>query len=298
MSTKKKILLLIMILILILILILKLYSPKNNVKRSASNTVRPVETVNQSPEGLNKKISALQKLKNNAPETSMILVANKKIIPGEVFANGSMKWQSWPSNALEPGMIMQQKRPSAITEMSDYRAATTIHAGEPLTSDKFSKNTLTGYLASVLRDNMRAITVPISPTNSVGGFILPGDYIDIMFTPNTRLQNIKPIPKILISNAHVLAVGNTTKTEALLRTTQNLNGNSFTLELTERQVLMVREAANAGNITYILRSAKDFPKDSTSHKPHVITDLSRILTPPSTSITYVKKGIISEISNN
>src|SRR5207237_6916103 len=55
-------------------------------------------------------------------------------------------------------------------------------AGQPLTQGSLVKPGDRGFLAAALGPGMRAVTVPVSATTSVAGFVFPGDRIDLVLT--------------------------------------------------------------------------------------------------------------------
>src|SRR3546814_13567750 len=57
-----------------------------------------------------------------------------------------------------------------------------IPAGQPAVRSALVKPGERGFLAAALGPGMRAVTVPISATSGVAGFIFPGDRVDLVLT--------------------------------------------------------------------------------------------------------------------
>src|SRR5207253_6821220 len=57
-----------------------------------------------------------------------------------------------------------------------------VSAGEPITEAKIIAPGSRGFLAAVLRPGMRAISIPVTITSGISGFIFPGDQVDLMIT--------------------------------------------------------------------------------------------------------------------
>ena len=57
-----------------------------------------------------------------------------------------------------------------------------VTAGQPLTRGALVGPNDRGFLAAALGPGMRAVTVPVSATSGVGGFIFPGDRVDMVLT--------------------------------------------------------------------------------------------------------------------
>ena len=55
-----------------------------------------------------------------------------------------------------------------------------IIEGEPITDRKVVRAGAAGVLAATLDPGMRAMAVPLSAESAAGGFILPGDHVDVV----------------------------------------------------------------------------------------------------------------------
>jgi Flp pilus assembly protein CpaB len=67
-------------------------------------------------------------------------------------------------------------------------------AGEPITMKKLVKKDGSGVMSILLPKGMRAVSVPISAETGAGGFILPGDRVDVILT--RRVTETKAPEKI------------------------------------------------------------------------------------------------------
>ena len=61
-----------------------------------------------------------------------------------------------------------------------------ITAGQPITKGSLVGPNDRGFLAAALGPGMRAVTVPVSTTSGVAGFIFPGDRVDMVLTQDGR----------------------------------------------------------------------------------------------------------------
>src|SRR5947208_1470660 len=57
-----------------------------------------------------------------------------------------------------------------------------LAGGEPITDARVVAPGSRGFLAAVLRPGMRAISVPVTITSGIAGFIFPGDHVDLLLT--------------------------------------------------------------------------------------------------------------------
>jgi pilus assembly protein CpaB len=56
---------------------------------------------------------------------------------------------------------------------------------------------------------MRAVSVPVSATSSVSGFIYAGDRVDVLLTPSGRRQGLqggRVATETILRNAHIIAM--------------------------------------------------------------------------------------------
>src|SRR5437660_9474996 len=91
-----------------------------------------------------------------------------------------MRWQSWPQGSLAPTYIVEGKRP-----LSDFVGAVArgrIAAGGRVTEGKRELAGTRGFMAAVLQPGTRAVSVPITATSAVSGFIYAGDRVDVLLT--------------------------------------------------------------------------------------------------------------------
>jgi len=115
-----------------------------------------------------------------AAPTLQVLVARNAIHTGQIVKPDDMRWQSWPQGSLAPTYIVEGKRP-----LSDFVGAVArgpIAAGEPVTEGKLVLAGTRGFMAAVLQPGTRAVSVPITATSAVSGFIYAGDRVDVLLT--------------------------------------------------------------------------------------------------------------------
>lgn len=186
--------------------------------------------------------------------TLQVLVARNAVHTGRIVKPDDLRWQSWPEGSLAPTYIVEGKRP-----MSDFVGAVargSIAPGEPITEGKLVLAGTRGFMSAVLQPGTRAVSVPITATSAVSGFIYAGDRVDVLLT-------------------HVLTgdkSGQHTATETILRNArviamdQRLDfspgdkpdvGKTATLELTPKQSEIVTLAVKMGDLSLALRSLQD-----------------------------------------
>ena len=114
-----------------------------------------------------------------------VLVASGEIPFGTRLNEAHMKWMQWPAEVVSPDFISNQTSPQAITEMVGSVARSIIYENEPISERKLVKAGSQGLMATLLAPGMRAVTTRISVDTAAGGFIQPGDRVDIILTTSS-----------------------------------------------------------------------------------------------------------------
>lgn len=130
-----------------------------------------------------------------------------------------------------------------------------IQAGEPITMRKIVRAGDSGYLAVLLSPGMRAASIPVTVDTGAGGFILPGDRVDVLLT--RRLDDGKAqlfTSQTILRNMKVLAVDQTTQTA---KDAAAVIGATATLEVDAEQAETLAAAKAAGTLSLTLRSYAD-----------------------------------------
>lgn len=132
-----------------------------------------------------------------------------------------------------------------------------ILANEPIIDSKVVRSDEGGYMAVMLSPGMRALAVPVSVDNTAGGFILPGDHVDILVTHQTprtsgngSVDSVQPV----LRNIRVLAIDQQVSVE---EGKQSVIGATATLEVSPTDGQVVTLAKASGTLSLMLRSYAD-----------------------------------------
>jgi pilus assembly protein CpaB len=165
----------------------------------------------------------------------------------QVDANGGLLSPASVAKALQGG----PKQPflGAVVR-------TPIREGEPITLRKVVRAGESGYLAVVLGPGKRAASIPVSVDTGAGGFILPGDRVDVILT--RKLETGKPnaliVSRTILRNMKVLAIDQTTQTD---KDAAAVIGATATLEVASDEAETLAAAKAAGTLSLALRSYAD-----------------------------------------
>jgi pilus assembly protein CpaB len=145
-----------------------------------------------------------------------------------------------------------------------------------------------GFLAAMLPKGMRAVAMEITAVNGAGGFILPGDHVDIVLTHAGKQQvggSQQLVSNTILENVTVMAVDQAVAEKAGQKT---VVGRTATLEVTPQQAQILALARQQGTLSLALRSLLD----SQSSMPESVEPQRQ----KRTSINTVRFGVSSMVT--
>jgi pilus assembly protein CpaB len=199
-------------------------------------------------------------------ETVDVLVAKSDIAQGTVVKPDELLWQAWPKASAGSNFIRKSDRPDAIEQIAgSIVRGGTFFAGEPIQEARLVKGNAAGYLSAILPAGMRAVATEISAETSAGGFVIPGDYVDVILARRDRDAEKRTgietyISETIISNVRVLAVDQTVEDKNGQKV---VIGKTVTLEMSPSQAETLAAGKQAGTLSLALRSVSDTAKDTT-----------------------------------
>jgi pilus assembly protein CpaB len=116
------------------------------------------------------------------PATDGVLVAAKELTFGAAVDESDLRWEDWLKDNIPEGLVRKSASPGGIEELQGSVVRSKVAAGEPLRRDRLVKGPHSGFLAAVLPSGSRAVAINIDTQGSstAGGFILPGDRVDVI----------------------------------------------------------------------------------------------------------------------
>lgn len=181
-----------------------------------------------------------------------VLVVTTDLIPGSFVLKEKLDWQEWPEDAVSD--LMLKKGDVEVDDFVGSVVRSRIPAGQPLVPSAIVKSGEQGFLAAVLAPGMRAVTVPINATSGVGGFVFPGDAVDLLLTVSFKQGNQKrSFTETLLKNIRIIGKD---------QSAEQVEGEasvakSATLEVTPKQAEIVALATQMGSLSLSLRSLAD-----------------------------------------
>ena len=135
-----------------------------------------------------------------------------------------------------------------------------ITAGQPITQGALVGPNDRGFLAAALGPGMRAVTVPVSTTSGVAGFVFPGDRVDLVLTQDVTGGGEGPPLKVtetIVRNLRVLATDQRIDSKDEEGKTVVKAFSTVTVEATPRIAEKIAVAQSLGTLSLSLRSIAD-----------------------------------------
>ncbi len=185
-----------------------------------------------------------------AAPTLQVLVARNPVHTGQIVKPDDLRWQSWPEGSLAPTYVVEGKRP--LSDFVGAVARVPIDAGEPVSEGKLVLSGTRGFMAAVLQPGARAVSVPVTATSAVSGFIYAGDRVDVLLTHVLNTQDGQHnATETVLRNARVIAMDQ--KLDFSPGDKPDV-AKTATLELTPKQSEIVTLAVKMGDLSLVLRS--------------------------------------------
>ncbi len=232
---------------------------------------------------------------------TQVLVAKRDLPIGTRLVAADVTWQAWPSDAVNGVFITNGAAPAKpdgkVAEAKATLAATAdqmiggdpakaiegaivrdpILTGEPITPRKIVRGGEGGYLSVVLTPGKRAMSVSVSSDTAVGGFILPGDRVDVLSTHDASTGGSEggsgvgkvTVAETVLQNIRVLALDQNTAAE---KDAKSIVAATATLEVGPVEAEALARAKAAGPITLALRAYTDLGGPSGMTRPAAADD--------------------------
>lgn len=195
-----------------------------------------------------------------APVGPKVLVAQRALPAGTLITADAMGYQQWPEELVQDAYFIDGE--SDINQLLGTVVRHPITAGEPVTQGSLVSPGDRGFLAAALSPGMRAVTVPVSARTGVGGFIFPGDRVDLVLTQSVKAAQIDKDfqgSETILNNLRVLATDQSTETATDPQTGKTVVRafRTVTLEVTPKHAERISVAQSMGTLSLILRSLAD-----------------------------------------
>ena len=221
------------------------------------------------------------KILNEEPKTQ-VLVAAKKLSIGDVLDGDDMKWQEWPETSVFTGAITKDQLDNPDAEQPlEGRLRRNVAEGEPLIKTALVQEKKGNFVAATLGEGMRAMAIKVKAESSVGGFITPGDHVDIIMTYDVKLPSDERVQdasvtvvnrkaaQTVLENIRVVAVDQEAK-----EIEETSVARTVTVEVSPKQGETLALAEAMGSLSLSLRKLGDVStRLNQDKKPEATTDV-------------------------
>ena len=200
---------------------------------------------------------------NAAPVVPMgpkVMVARKALAVGTIIDAESLTFQAWPKELIQNAYYTEGSPDADMSKLLGTVVRNPVTAGQPLTRGALVGPNDRGFLAAALGPGMRAVTVPVSVTSGVGGFIFPGDRVDMVLTQEVVGGGDGPPLKVsetIVRNLRVLATDQRIDSKNAEGKTEVKTFSTVTVEATPRISEKIAVAQSMGQLSLSLRSIAD-----------------------------------------
>lgn len=209
---------------------------------------------------------------------AQVLVAKRDLPIGARLSPTDLGWQPWPVEALNPSLITDGAAPAPAAQGAQKVAATAAQAtkdlvlaqgpiaafegaivkeaisqGEPMSARKVIRAGDSNYMAVVLLPGMRAMSIPINADTAAGGFILPGDRVDVLQS-RAGPDGKGFVTETLMHNLRVLAIDQKPQAE---KDAKAMVGAVAVLEVPAADAPVLSKGKAQGEMQLALRSYAD-----------------------------------------
>jgi pilus assembly protein CpaB len=208
---------------------------------------------------LNDQATMRAKTMQSAPTsvaTQTIVVAKKPLRFGTALSAAMLKEIPWPERALPQGAFHKIKD---ILSPGRRVVLTAIEANEPVLAVKITGAGQRATLSALVRKGMKAVTIRVNDVEGVGGFVQPGDRVDVVLT--RQVAKGEASSNVVLQDVRVLAIDQI----ADERTAKATVAKSVTLEVTTVAAQKLWLASSVGNLSLLLRKAGETAQANT-HK--------------------------------
>ena len=211
-----------------------------------------------------------QKGTGSGVSMTTVVVARKALEFGNELSADALEEKQWPTSAAPEGAFAK------IDEVlgADRRVALrSIAVGEPVLKEKVSGFGGRAALSQVIAEGYRAVAVRVTDVSGAGGFILPGDRVDVLTTISPTNEKLDTITNILLENVRVLAIDQ----EADESTGGAIVAKAATIEVMPEDAQKIALASTIGTLSLSLRNmlalADDAQTAPLKYKPIRYKDL-------------------------
>jgi pilus assembly protein CpaB len=188
--------------------------------------------------------------------TTQVVVAAVALEMGQKIEPVLLRTVPWPTESLPIGTFNDINGLIAPVNGQPGGRVTmrAIAAGEPILADRISGPGGRMSLSGVLGEGMRAVTIRSNDIAGVGGFVLPGDRVDVEVTRSVSNGDTSAmVSNVIAQNLRVLGVDQVADEDAQ----KPVVVKAVTVEATTEESRRIMLAQQVGQVSLSLRNISD-----------------------------------------
>lgn len=227
-----------------------------------------------------------------AAPTRKVLALATDVPAGTPLTAENLGWIDWPEANLRPEFLDQTAHPDGIAELVGRVPLSALFAGDPVRPQTLGDGSAS-KLSALLSPGMRGVSVMVAAETASGGFIKPGDRVDVVLTRGTATG---PVSRAILTQVRVIALNadlapttgsKAQKAEPELgskpkdeKEPETFGGSAIaTLELSAVQADIIMSALQTGKLSLVLRASADIAPPSADEAERARNDAIRMTSP-------------------
>jgi pilus assembly protein CpaB len=183
-----------------------------------------------------------------------IVVAAQPLGFGTTLTADNVAEIAWAARSLPEGAFASKEE---LFKYGTRAVLAALDRNEPVLKTKITGPGQRGSLSVILEEGKRAVTVRVDDVRGVAGFILPGDFVDVVLISEDPASQREGYSDILLHHVKVLGIDQLVAE----RPEQPTVPKAVTLEVTPEQAQKILLGSNVGKLSLILRQPADAKAD-------------------------------------
>ncbi len=186
-------------------------------------------------------------------QLSRIVVASQDMAFGTPLGAQNLRLANWPANSVPVGAFIKLEDATRGGRV----ALRPLVVGEPVLASKVSGVDGRATLSANLPKGKLAFAVPVTEVSGVGGFVRPGDRVDVLLTRVIPSENANSatdkMTDVIVEGAPVLGIDQVADDQS----TQAVVAKTATLEVDQIQAQKLALGIQLGTLSLALRNVAD-----------------------------------------
>ncbi|MEX0618122.1 MAG: Flp pilus assembly protein CpaB [Pseudohongiellaceae bacterium] len=191
------------------------------------------------------------------PDVQAAVVAALALPVGTDIEAVHLRVVEFPRDTVPAGSFSTKED---VLELESAIVISEMQPGEFVLPYRLSSGVAKSGLTARIPDGYRAASIPVDEVRGVGGFVLPGDEVDVLHTTTIGRRDERPVTRTLLHGLSVLGVNQVSAEDS----EDPIIGKVVTLLVEPEQAKTLTLAQQVGQLTLSLRNEGDGGKDEST----------------------------------